>query len=186
VSHFRAANLIHKLLFELASQMPLFLVSMSTPWKNSLAKETLKKDILDGLVTQGMKPKEVIAMRKELYKPFAKNSAANVRSLQRSLQGLHVRSEEDHAWIVHNHHLYPCSDVDSLGGPRWDGSAAQHFLRDDLAAGKLEELGGSKALRNTQPEYLRFSLKVFRERVSQEKSRVRQKSYWMDKSRKKS
>jgi hypothetical protein len=158
---------------------------MSTPWKNSLAKETLKKDILDGLVTQGMKPKEVIAMRKELYEPYAKTFAANYRSLQRSLQALHVRSEEDHAWIVHDQHLYPRSDVDSLGRPRWDGSAAQHFLRDDLAAGKLEELGGSKALHNTRPEYLRFSLKVFRDHVSQEKSRVRQKSYWMDKSRKK-
>jgi hypothetical protein len=93
-------------------------------WKNSLAKEMLKKDIIDGLVTADMKPKEVFAMRKELYEPNAKNFAANYRSLQRSLQALHDRSEEDHAWIVHDQRLFPRTDVDSLGRPRWDGSAA--------------------------------------------------------------
>jgi hypothetical protein len=63
-------------------------------WQNSLAKEMLKKDILDGLVTADMKLKQVLAMRQELYEPYAKNFAANYRSLQRSLQALHDRSEE--------------------------------------------------------------------------------------------
>ena len=149
-------------------------------WQNSLAKEMLKKDILDGLVTADMKPKQVLAMRQELYEPYAKNFAANYRSLQRSLQALHDRSEEDDAWIVHDQSLFPRTDVDSLGRPRWDGSAAQQLLRDDMAAGALEELGGPTALRNTRSEYMRFSLKVFTDHINQEKTRKLQKSFWMN------
>jgi len=67
-----------------------------------------------------------------------------------------------------------------LGRPRWDGSAAQQLLRDDMAAGALEELGGPTALRNTRPEYMRFSLKVFTDHINQEKTRKLQKSFWMN------
>ena len=129
------------------------------PWKDSAAKDQLTNDILEGRVTLGMKPKAVLAMHPELYAPYAKNFSANYRSLQRSIQSLHARRDEDHAWVSHDRRLHPPSAVDLRGYPRWDGHPAQRLLKLDVAAGKHKELL-PKQLRLTRPEYMEFPLKV--------------------------
>jgi hypothetical protein len=72
------------------------------PWKESEAKRVLTKDILDGLVKPEWKPKQVLAMRKELYMPYEKNFSANLRRLQKPLQALQDRADEDDLAVVHD------------------------------------------------------------------------------------
>jgi hypothetical protein len=154
------------------------------PWKDSAAKDQLTNDILEGRVTLGMKPKAVLAMHPELYAPYAKNFSANYRSLQRSIQSLHARRDEDHAWVSHDRRLHPPSAVDLRGYPRWDGHPAQRLLKLDVAAGKHKELL-PKQLQLTRPEYMEFPLKVFSDHVNQAKSSRHQKSYWMNRGKNK-
>jgi hypothetical protein len=154
------------------------------PWKESLAKEMLTKDILDGTVTPDMKPQQVLAMRKVLYEPYAKNFAANYRTLQRSIEKLYTRRDEDNAGVVHDRLLHPPTSSDIRGYPRWDGHAAQQYLKQDVAAGKHKEML-PKELRQTRPEYMLFPLKVFSDHVHQEKNSRHQKSYWINKGKKK-
>jgi hypothetical protein len=155
----------------------------TVPWKDSTAKQMLTKDLNDGMVTPDMKPKQVFQMREELYTPYAKNFASNYRSLQRSILALHTRRDEDDAWVAHDRLLCPPQAVDPHGYPRWDGSAAQRLLKQDVAVGKHEELR-PKELRSTRIEYMQFPLKTFRDHIHQEKNSEHQKSYWLNRGKK--
>lgn len=154
------------------------------PWKDSAAKEQLTNDILEGKVSLDMKPKVVFAMHPALYAPYAKNFAANYRSLQRSIQNLHARRDEDHAWVSHDRRLHPPSNVGPRGYPRWDGHAAQRYLKQDVAAGKHEAMSPQE-LRKTRRAYMKFPLKVFTDHIHQEKNGRHQKSYWMNRGKNK-
>jgi hypothetical protein len=151
-------------------------------WKDSVAKETLKEDIVSGKVTADMKPKQVFAMHKELYEPYAKNFTANYRSLQKSIQNLWDRRDEDHEAVFHDLEVYPRSKDDLRGYPRWDGSAAQWLLKQDVSAGKHKEMK-PKVLQQTREEYKPYPLKVFSGHVNQEKTSRLGKSYWLNRKK---
>jgi hypothetical protein len=90
-SHYRAskppwANVVAASAYSQSSMAS----NKQTPWKESVAKDMLTNDILEGLVTLAMKPKAVLAMHPELYAPYAKNFSANYRSLQQSIESLHA------------------------------------------------------------------------------------------------
>ena len=153
------------------------------PWKDSRAKRKLTKDILAGRVNPEWKPKQVLAMREELYKPYAKNFGSNLRSLQKSLKKQQDRADEDDAAVIHDLGLYPRSDWDPRGYPRWNGSSAERLLKQDITAGRHE---GRKpeALRSTRDEYGAFPDKVFRGHIYQEQGGRRAKSYWLKNKKK--
>ena len=69
------------------------------------------------------------------YKPYAKNFAANYRSLQRSIGASLHRRDDDHAWAVQDQCMYPQTKYDSQGRPRWDATTRQ-LLKEDIASGK--------------------------------------------------
>jgi hypothetical protein len=85
----------------------------------------------------------------------------------------------DRAAVVHDLALFPQSQVNPRGHPRFDGSAAQRFLKKDLDD-EVDEGIAPKALWNTRPEYKMFPLKVFRGHLDKERGRRRQKSYWLN------
>jgi hypothetical protein len=66
----------------------------------------------------------------------------------------------------------------SKGYPRWDGSDAARFLKEDADKGLLQQLKPSE-LRETRQEYKLFPAKVFRDHIHQEKRGRTSKSYWM-------
>ena len=152
-------------------------------WKDSRAKKKLTKDILGGKVPPEWKPRQVLAMRPELYKPFKKNFGNNLRNLRKSLIAQQDRADQDDAAVQHDLNLYPRSKDDFHGYPRWDGSAAQRFLKEDINAGKHITLM-PKDLQKTRAEYKLFPLKVFSDHICQEKTSRLAKSYWLNRQKK--
>jgi hypothetical protein len=149
-----------------------------TPWKDSRAKKKLTKDILSGKVPPEWKPKQVFAMRPDLYKDYEKNFGSNLRRLQKCLKDQQDRADEDDAAVRHDLGLYPRSAAAAANGyPRWDGSAAQHLLRQDMKDGR--HVLKAKALRETREEYMEFPLKVLNDHIHQEKRALLGKSYWL-------
>jgi hypothetical protein len=146
-------------------------------WKDSRAKKKLTKDILSGKVPPEWKPKQVFAMRLELYKPYEKNFGDRLRRLQKTLQTQQHRADEDDAAVRHDLGLYPPSGI-VRGYPRWDGSAAQEFLIQDIKEGRNTGIK-PKAFRETRQEYMDYPLKVFADHISQEQRAQLGKSYWL-------
>jgi hypothetical protein len=136
-------------------------------WKNSKAKQQLKKDILDGTVPPHWKPKQVFATRPELYKDYEKYFATNLRNLRASIKAHQDRADEDYAAVLHNLAFYPRSLMDPRGYPRWDGSTAQVLLKQDISAGSHEGIN-PKVFRLTREEYMAFPPKVFSDHLHQE------------------
>jgi hypothetical protein len=155
-----------------------------TPWQDSKAKKKLMKDILSGKVPPEWKPMRVFAMRPELYKPYKKNFGSNLRRLQKSLKDQQDRANEDDAAVRHDLGLYPQSAMDERGYPRWEGSSAQAFLKEDISAGKHKELK-PKGLQQTRDEYKQFPLKVFSDHIFQEKDSRLASSYWLNRAKSK-
>jgi hypothetical protein len=156
----------------------------AVPWQHSEAKSVLTSDIFEGtLVKPEMTAQQVLATRAELYAPYKKNFATNLRNLRRSLKALQGRADEDQAAVVHDLERFPRSMVNPRGHPRFDGSAAQRLLKQDVDNG--EDVGVKPmAFRNTRPEYEQFPLKVFRDHLSHERQRRVESSYWLNKRKK--
>jgi hypothetical protein len=159
-------------------------VKPDVKWQDSRAKAKLKKDILSGKVLPEWKPMKVFAMRPELYKPYKKNFAANLRRLQKSLKEQQDRADEDDAAVRHDLGLYPRSVMDERGYPRWDESAAQQLLKQDVKEGRHVGIK-KKAFQQTRPEYKVFPRKVFADHVKQEVNSRLAKSYWLNRSKSK-
>jgi hypothetical protein len=148
------------------------------PWQESRAKKKLTKDILGGKVPPEWKPMKVFAMRADLYKPYKKNFGSNLRRLQKSLKDQQDRADVDDAAVQHDLELFPQLKDDPRGYPRWDDSAAQRLLKEDILAGKHKELK-PKELQKTRDEYKPYPLKVFSDHIFQEKDSQLGKSYWL-------
>jgi hypothetical protein len=149
----------------------------SVKWQDSRAKKKLTKDILSGKVPPEWKPKRVLATRPELYKPYEKNFGNNLRNLRKALIMQQDRADEDDAAVQHDLGLYPRLPADARGYPRWDGSAAQQLLIQDVKEGR--HVVKAKALQQTRAEYKDYPLKVFADHVHQEKRALLGKSYWL-------
>jgi hypothetical protein len=152
-------------------------------WKDSRAKKKLTKDILSGKVPPEWKPKQVFAMRPELYKPYAKNFGDRLRRLRKTLKTQQDRADEDDAAVRHDLGLYPPTSADVRGYPRWDGSAAQRLLIQDVKEGRNVGIK-AKAFQQTRQEYMEYPLKVFTDHISQEKRAQLGKSYWLFRKKK--
>jgi hypothetical protein len=146
-------------------------------WKDSRAKRKLAKDILSGKIPPEWKPKQVFATRPELYKEYEKNFGDRLRRLRKTLKTQQERADEDDAAVQHDLALFPRSAADARGYPRWDGSAAQRFLRQDMKEGR--HVLKAKALQETRQEYKVYPLKVFNDHIHQEKRALLGTSYWL-------
>jgi len=155
----------------------------AVPWQHSDAKKALTDGILDGTVSGNLSWRQVFAMREELYTPYKKNFATNLRNLRKSLQSLQDRADEDQEAVLHDLAAFPRSTVNARGHSRFDGSEAQRFLKKCIDDGDDEGLF-PKDIWLTRLEYQEFPLKVFRDHVSQERRRRCEKSYWLNKNKK--
>jgi hypothetical protein len=155
------------------------------PWKNSEAKKTLQKDIIDGFVPSSWSAKEVYndarGGRKALYAPYDfKNFSTNLRNLRKSISELQGLAIEDGVALERQLLLYPPSNVDPRGYPRWDNSQAKASLEkdvDEILAGTLERKKPA-VMHASREEYLLFPLTVFRNHFYKEISDRNESTYW--------
>ena len=150
-----------------------------SPWKNSQAKVLLQQDILASQVHDSMKPKEVFEKCPE-YEPYSiKNFWQNLYSLHASIKQNQARANSNSATLAHDCCIQPPSASTSKGYPRWDGSDAEWFLKEDVNAGLADSLKPSM-LHKSQLEYQAFPLAVFWDHIYQEKCSHTEKAYWLN------
>ena len=149
-----------------------------TPWE--LAKGTLRREYLDGIVTDDMAPKDVWAS-KQLYRDVPYHRFRdNFRKMKNRIVEHRGRAEEEAELLQGDLGLY---DLARSNPNCWDGSDAQTFLKDDLKA--LTEPVKPKVLWETREAYKKFTLKEFREHIQQEQRSKRETNYWIVRKKKK-
>lgn len=145
-------------------------------WKTSKAKEKMAQDMIDGKI-----PLEGKIDSKEIYdRLYAKNTLfkdfpydkvrydRRMKTLRGAILRLQHWADYDNKAIVEDLQKYPKKATNIRGEPRWEGSAAEKFLKKDVDDGL--HLGKDlKELWATRDEYKAFTKTVFRKHIDQEK-----------------
>lgn len=136
-------------------------------WKNSAAKQLLKDDIINGVVKEGMKPKEVYTMHDEYKKWPQKNFGANLRSLRKKIDKDKEHMAEDEAAYRHDLQLLKkLRQNDSVDVP-WHRSEASALLKQDVRDGRHKVMKPIE-LYHSRQEYQHFELTTFRNHIYQQ------------------
>jgi hypothetical protein len=153
-----------------------------SPWINSKAKKQLYHDIIDGTVTDGMAPGAVFLMRPEFQVYKEENFKTNFKSLKKAIRAKQGYAVTDSAAFANDRRVNPL--LQPTGRPRWNGSAAERFLKEDIEEG-LHMTMKPAALYQTRQEYQVFALDVFRPHIHQEIRSSKGNAYWLAKKLKK-
>jgi hypothetical protein len=150
------------------------------PWIKSEAKQALRQDIIDGIVTDQQKAREVYQMRPAYQDYVYDNFQANLRALRLNIKLNIQRALEDSADLYHDLELHPRSRLTNRGVPFWDTSKAKKLLSRDIKNGLHLRLAPSE-LWITNPEYLKYPLTTFRNHIYQKVRTDKDRAYWMAK-----
>lgn len=139
-------------------------------WAKCEAKRLLSIDIMEGTVTDDMDWQEVFWYRPEYaeisHRLFASRLAGLLGQISRASQ----RAARDDQALAHDRHLYPVTSRNHRDARlRWEGSAAEAWLKKDVASKKHESMEPKQLY--AQPNraaYRQFSLEVFRGHIYQE------------------
>jgi hypothetical protein len=88
-------------------------------------------------------------------------------SLRVVARGQNDRRSSDAAASMYDRQLQPSATHNSNGVPRWEGSEAERWLKDDIT-NALHTQMAPKTLYNTRAEYQLFTLETFRGHIYQE------------------
>ena len=148
-------------------------------WRNSEAKSVLVQDFLDGKVVMDEDGKMTRRAINELYhsRPIYQRTrrdrwASRLAALRTCYKESHLRAENDSLLYQLDQLNRPQKDTDSIGRPRWNGSAAASELRDDIAAGAHLAME-RKTLYELRPSYKVFEFSVFSKHVHHELRRLK-------------
>jgi hypothetical protein len=153
---------------------------LPTAWKDSEAKQRLREDILQGMVTEEMDARQVFEMREEYqdynfnnFKTNLKNLRTSILCLQESAQIAHVAHQNYTKLLTNNTNCV----ANSRRYPKWNDSEAAHFLALDVDA-RLYETLKPEALWMSRLEYQNYPLKVFRDHLHGEQRKRKERAYW--------
>jgi hypothetical protein len=154
------------------------------PWNKSQAKKILYGDIVDGKVTERMHYRMVYIMHSE-YQQYAQNNfRTNLKNLLKSIRNNQEAANISHAALLQDMMILSTRPERLQGPKRWDGSRAQQLLKDDFTNGVHTTMKPMQ-LWLLREEYQEFSLDRFRNFINQEKRQGLERSYWLNKKRKK-
>lgn len=149
------------------------------------AKEILHNYMDDGIVKPSMSTREVYNMREEFKLVPYNNFYQNFRTLRETRKKEHSRVIMSTAAMLHDRKLYPVQRTHpGFPYPRWDQHAAMSLLKEDIDNGK-NLLLKPKQLWESRPEYKEFPLNVFRKHIYQEVTARKERSYWLNRKKKK-
>lgn len=137
------------------------------PWRKSDAKRLLAQDIINGDIDGDMEWEDVFSWRPEFASTSRRLFKSRFASLLTQISSARVRSITDKAALEHDRKLFPIKTHNHRGEPRWDGSAAQSWLRVDVENGEHKRVA-PRILHESREAYKVYPLKVFREHVHQE------------------
>jgi hypothetical protein len=148
-------------------------------WKDSDAKELLKKDIEEGRVTEVMMAREVYAMHPEFDIYKFQNFANNLKSLRALVKRNKESAAFDSAALANDQGNHPRPAMTAAGLPRWYESDAERLLKVDVNQLQHETMT-PQALHESRPEHQVFSLHIFRQHIQQESRSRKEKNYWLN------
>lgn len=147
-------------------------------WKNSKAKQLLRKDILEGRVpleardanNRSTKPlKEIYGLHPELQEYFYKNFSRRLASLRKTIKEEKVRQALDQEAFDNYIQNHPSRSLLSKQGfIQWQGSEAQQRLLEDIAANLHTAMSKADLYGSRSEYYENFPLQVFRDKLKQE------------------
>lgn len=136
-------------------------------WEKSEAKRLLAIDIINGSITPDMPWQDTYLFRPEYAETEFGKWYGRLRRLQKHISDAKVRAAEDEDGFKNDRLKFPVQEHDHRGFLRWEGSAAQSWMKIDIAAGR-HKLVKPKELYNERQAYQQFPLDVFREHIYQE------------------
>jgi hypothetical protein len=152
-------------------------------WKNCAGRQVLLDDLEDGRLT--LDNSVTIEQAWETYrvKPEFANvvfSQFKARLTDHRKQALKKLTQQQTEWkaYLHDVGLQPRNSHNNRGEPSFDLSPAKELLRSDVIAGAHEDVSPME-LWQSRPEYMRFKLKKFRQRIYQE-VRLQKYYHWRD------
>lgn len=137
-------------------------------WKASLAKEELRRAIVDGSVADDMSLDEIFLTVAELALTDRTKLSSRLTALRNQIIADAGAAASDEAAMAHDRALFPAPTHNYRGEPRWQGSAAQTLLRLDVSTGKHLAMDPKKFY-ESRIEYTRdYSLVTIRQHIYQE------------------
>lgn len=136
-------------------------------WSKSEAKELLAQDIIDGVIPEDMHWTDVFFYRPEYALSDYGRFRDRLKSLRSQISDARVRASRDEEALAHDRKLFPVPAQNYRREPRWEGSAAESWLRIDVSEGKHKEQK-PQILHVSRPAYLEFPLDAFRTHIYQE------------------
>lgn len=152
---------------------------MSIEWEN--CKKILTPLVMSGEIPNEWTPNKVfnLAEHREVFQKMngVKNGYAkfqrNLRELRKRVMKWKAETESDEAAFAHDKALYPTDP----SKPRWPGSDAEFFLRQDVDEG-IHKLMKPADLQKTRECYQVFQLDQFRNHIYQECRKRLESPYW--------
>lgn len=140
-------------------------------WLHSEGRKILFEDLRTGKIPLDYRQMSS-ADAFQLHPEFAEHDGANKFPGRLSRARTNVKNkkgvgETEMALLAADRLVCPKPTHNHRGEPRWEGSAAEAFLKQDVKKNK-HELMTPKEFYNSRPEYKAWSLKVIRKHIQQE------------------
>jgi hypothetical protein len=140
-------------------------------WRRSMARTLLEKDLRHGVIPLDNEDmaEEVVYMQRDEFCLFPFDQICKrLRDMRKQARDLSSRATWESAALATDQLNHPAPTHDCRGVPRWEGSAAERLLKQDMD----DDLCGTmkaKELYPTRCEYGEFPPTVFRKHVDQER-----------------
>jgi hypothetical protein len=166
---------------EPAQEVAVDAIGKKAAWRAHPARKLLLEEFKNGNIpldynregsaNQFLKPRAIF----DLYKnsdPFAglesKGFASRLNSLRLIVARRNQREVDDLTAFQVFRKNFPVEPYNHRGELRWDQSAAQRLLKEDIQNEKHLEFGRPKLFWLSRPEYQLFKLSIFRGHINQE------------------
>ena len=143
-------------------------------YEYSEARAQIAQDIIDEYIPQTgpFDSKEIfntLYANDERFKNFPYSKEVydrRIKSLRKGITANLKEAQDDHAAVLEDLLKYPPKDKNIRGQLRWEGSAAERLLEQDITD-KLNEGVAPSVFQATRNEYLLFDLDVFTKQIHQ-------------------
>ena len=161
------------------------------PWKDHPARALLRKAFMNGDIPldYGRQPKTIYDKYKSTH-AFA--GMLYDEAFTRRLRAIRDQAKKKGQRVVDDARAFevfrknfPVKPHNHKGELRWEGSAAQGLLKEDLAMGRHLEFGRVKLFWLSRQEYQLFKQSIFRGHVDQEKRHIKLQNFLTNKESKK-
>ena len=157
-------------------------VKPPSPWRNSKARKKLAALLKDEASwVQVCDGYHVYHADEDFRKYNLKNFENNFSALKEKIQTDKEAVEFDKLRFVHDRNLHPASTTNKRGDKRYEGSAAERKLKQDVNAGKSKGRLPKEMWLSDPVYYEYLTLKQFRSHKYQEERSLTEKVYWQKK-----